>query len=62
MNTLGVGADKKERGHRFIYILWPSGWVPEMSRPALPVELPAYAPVRGSHEGHLISWYTSGFQ
>lgn len=46
-----------------MFYIWPSGWATnEISRPVLPVELPEYTPAKGTHEGHLINWYTTGFE
>ena len=51
------------KGGTGIFYIWPSSWATNnISCPVLPVALPAFTPLQGIHEGHLINWFTSGFE
>ena len=53
--------DRKRRKGVLEIIILPCGRGLYICRLAFPVGLPGYIPVHGTHEGHLIDWFTSGF-
>jgi hypothetical protein len=53
--------DRKQRKGAPDIIILLSGRALYICRPAFPVGLPGFIPAQGSHEGHLMDFYTSGF-